>query len=120
VTSTGDLSDDQAAEVIRFLTAALTADFVRQLDSISQDGFGAGPGRKYWRYQPLTLSDAIKKIGRRHRLSPTDIAAALGKSYRCLQRWMRGDVDHLRRKDLLVIKAMLEHGELVSICLGEL
>jgi hypothetical protein len=33
---------------------------------------------------------------------------------------MRGEVDNLRREDLLVIKAMLEHGELVSICLGGL
>jgi hypothetical protein len=37
VTSTGDLSDDQATEVIRFLTTALTADIVGQLDSVSQD-----------------------------------------------------------------------------------
>jgi AraC-like DNA-binding protein len=68
----------------------------------------------------VTLSDAIKEIGRRHRLSPTDIAAVLGKSERTLHRWMRGEVDHPPRGDLMVIKAMLEHGELVSICLGEL
>ena len=37
VTSTGDLSDDQAAEVIGFLTTALTADIVGQLASISKD-----------------------------------------------------------------------------------
>jgi hypothetical protein len=33
---------------------------------------------------------------------------------------MRGGVDHVRRKDLLVIKAMLEHGELVWVTLDEL
>ena len=39
---------------------------------------------------------------------------------RSLQRWMGGEVDNPPRNDLLVIKAMLEHGELVSDTLGGL
>jgi phage recombination protein Bet len=43
VTSTGDLSDDQATEVIEFLTTVSTADIVRQLASVSRTGTGEIP-----------------------------------------------------------------------------
>ena len=68
----------------------------------------------------MTLSDAIKEIGRRYGISPTEIAAVLGRSDRSLQRWMQGEVEHPPRNDLLVIKAMLEHGDLVSDTLNDL
>ena len=43
MTSTRDLSDDQATEVIEFLTTVSTADIVRQLASVSRTGTGEIP-----------------------------------------------------------------------------